>query len=159
MTERTNGSTGDGIVVDSCRPEDIDAVVDLLGVLFEQEADFSADPERQRHALHRILGEPERGVVLVARHQDRLIGSVMLLRSVSTALGEEVCWLEDLVVQPDSRGRGAGHALVEAAIAEARARGWARITLLTDHDNLGAQSLYQRHGFEPSRMVVLRLRS
>ncbi len=148
--------TIEDVTVARCDVEDIDAVARLLAILFDQEADFSADPVRQKRAIERILAEPELGVILVARQAKRAIGSVMLLRSVSTALGEDVGWLEDFVVEPASRGHGVGHALLDAAITEARLRGWARVTLLTDYDNVAAQSLYLRHGFERSAMVVLR---
>lgn len=144
------------VAVARCAIEDIDAVVRLLGILFDQEADFSANPVGQRRAIERVLAQPELGTVLVAREAERAIGTVMLLRSVSTSLGEEVGWLEDFVVEPARRGHGVGPALLDAAISEARLRGRARITLLTDHDNVAAQRLYLRHGFERSAMVVLR---
>lgn len=120
------------------------------------EAEFAADAERQLRALHGVLSEPALGAVLVARRAGRVVGSVMLLRTISTALGREACWLEDLVVADDQRGLGVGRALVEAATAEASSRGWARITLVTDHDNAAVQRLYERAGFERSSMVVFR---
>lgn len=143
------------VTVARCAIEDIDAVVRLLGILFDQEADFSANPVGQRRAIERVLAQPELGTVLVAREAERAIGTVMLLRSVYLAR-EEVGWLEDFVVEPARRGHGVGPALLDAAISEARLRGRARITLLTDHDNVAAQRLYPRHGFERSAMVVLR---
>ena len=148
--------SGQEVTVGKCGVDDIDAVVRLLGILFDQEADFSADPVRQRRALERVLAEPTLGVILVARRAGSPVGSVMLLHSVSSALGEDVCWLEDLIVEPAARNRGVGHALLDAAIEEARLRGWTRITLVTDADNVAAQALYRRHGFKRSEMVVLR---
>jgi ribosomal protein S18 acetylase RimI-like enzyme len=145
------------IEISPLRREDVPGVVCLLGILFAQEADFSPDAERQQHALHRLLDEPSLGVVLVARSAGAPVGTVMLLRTVSTAIGEEACWLEDFVVAPDHRGRGIGTELLAAALAEARRRGFARVTLLTDADNESAQRLYRRHGFVRSGMVPLRL--
>jgi GNAT superfamily N-acetyltransferase len=82
---------------------------------------------------------------------------VSLLWSTSTALGGPVAWLEDLVVAPDRRGQGLGRALLAAAIDQARQRGLLRITLLTDHDNLPAQTLYASAGFVPSTMMPMRI--
>ena len=56
-------------------------------------------------------------------------------------LGED-CYLEDLYVQPESRGIGAGRALIEDLIGLARARGWQRLYWNTDQDNAAARRLY-----------------
>ncbi len=145
------------INVAELRREDVPAVAGLLAVLFGQEADFVPDPARHERALHRLLEEQSLGVVLVANQDGRVVGSVMLLCTLSTALGEDVCLLEDLIVAPDLRGRGIGKRLLDAAVDEARRRGWVRITLLTDADNEAAQRLYERRGFGRSAMVPLRL--
>jgi len=51
------------------------------------------------------------------------------------------------------RGRGTGTALVGALVALARARGAARIWVVTTNDNLDALAFYQRRGF---RLTELR---
>lgn len=145
-----------GVSVRTMVAGDLEAVIQLLGILFAQEADFTPDAARQRHALRVLLEDPDRGTVLVAEREGRVIGNVVLLRSLSTALGQDVCWLEDFVVDPAERGRGVGHRLLAAAEAEAVRRGWSRITLLTDADNERAQGLYRAHGFTRSSMAVLR---
>jgi GNAT superfamily N-acetyltransferase len=81
---------------------------------------------------------------------------VGLLFTVSTALGARVAWLEDMVVAPEARGRGIGGALVDAALAQARAAGCRRVTLLTDADNADAHRFYRRHGFAASPMRPFR---
>lgn len=52
-----------------------------------------------------------------------------------------------LAVRPDLRGRGAGAALVDAAVTAARARGAASMFLEVAADNAAALSLYRRVGF------------
>lgn len=64
--------------------------------------------------------------------------------------GTPDCWLEDLFVEAHARGSGVGGALVDAALAAARARGAARIELDTNETNLGAIALYERAGFSTS---------
>jgi GNAT superfamily N-acetyltransferase len=136
---------------------DIPALGELLAVLFAQEAEFAPDPPAQRRGLARIIGEPQLGTILVARERDAILGVVNLLFTVSTALGERVALLEDMVVAPAARGRGIGSALLRHAIAHARAQGCKRITLLTDGTNEAAQRFYARHGFTASGMVPMRL--
>jgi ribosomal protein S18 acetylase RimI-like enzyme len=143
--------------VRAARPSDIDAMVELLGCLFAQEADFTPDPDKQRRALALILANPAVGRLFVVAQGRKVVGMVGLHFTVSTAEGGRVAWLEDLVVHPSCRGRGLGTILLREALAWARSRGLARITLLTDGDNARARRLYRRHGFRASAMHPLRL--
>jgi GNAT superfamily N-acetyltransferase len=143
--------------VREARTTDLDAMVELLGSLFKQEADFVPSPAKQRRALELILAQPSAGRLFVLTLGDDVLGMVSLLFTISTAEGGKAAWLEDLVVRPEQRGRGLGTRLLRAAVDWARKEGIARITLLTDADNLGARGLYLRHGFVASAMQPLRL--
>jgi GNAT superfamily N-acetyltransferase len=143
--------------IERATPGDLAALVELLGILFQQEADFEPDVAKQEKGLGLILENDAAGVVLVAREGSAIVGMVTLLFTVSTAVGARVCWLEDLVVHPNRRGGGIGTRLLRAAIDHATRRGPRRITLLTDGTNEGAARLYRAHGFAPSAMVPLRL--
>jgi GNAT superfamily N-acetyltransferase len=136
---------------------DIPQLADLLTVLFTQEADFRPDREKQARGLRQILDAPERGCIFVARTDGEPVAMVSLLFTVSTAEGAPACWLEDMVVRPDQRGKGLGGELLRHAADYAKARGMTRITLLTDSSNQRAIRFYQRHGFHPSQMIPLRL--
>ena len=57
------------------------------------------------------------------------------------------CYLAELYVVPSARGRGMGRALMEAALARARARGADHIDLGTSHDDTVARALYESLGF------------
>ncbi|MFC3608735.1 GNAT family N-acetyltransferase [Stutzerimonas tarimensis] len=138
-------------------PEDIPELIELLAQLFAQETEFQPDTEAQRRGLARIIANPEIGSILVGRREGVAVGMVNLLYTVSTALGEPVAVLEDLVVSLRMRGAGLGSHLLEAAVEHARSRGCKRITLLTDRDNEAAQHFYLRHGFYLSGMVPMRL--
>ena len=54
------------------------------------------------------------------------------------------CYLEDLFVDPNMRGRGLGRALIEDLIALARERGWSQIYWHTREGNATARLLYDR---------------
>jgi GNAT superfamily N-acetyltransferase len=136
---------------------DILQLVELLNILFTQEADFRPDGEKQLRGLRMILDFPERGRIFVARVDEQVVGMVSLLFTVSTAEGAPACWLEDMVIRPEHRRNGLGSRLLQHAVQEAKADGFARITLLTDRDNASAIRFYRRHGFQPSEMVPLRL--
>jgi GNAT superfamily N-acetyltransferase len=136
---------------------DIPALSELLSALFAQEAEFTPDAGAQSRGLARIIGNPDIGVILLARMDGRVAGMVNLLFTVSTALGEPVALLEDMVVAAGSRGAGVGTRLLTAAIDCARARGCKRITLLTDRANAAAQRFYAKQGFAASGMLPMRL--
>lgn len=145
------------MLVETATAADIPALSDLLSVLFSQEAEFTPIPEAQQRGLARIIGDPEVGTVLVARQGDQIVGMVNLLFTISTALGERVALLEDMVVFPAGRGIGVGTRLLSNAISYSRAQGCKRITLLTDRSNEPAQRFYAKQGFVASSMVPMRL--
>jgi ribosomal protein S18 acetylase RimI-like enzyme len=57
------------------------------------------------------------------------------------------CGLYAIWVAPESRGTGLSDALLHAALAHARARGFARVLLDVGVENTQAIRLYERHGF------------
>jgi len=142
----------------AARAADLAQLAALLGILFAQEHEISPNARKQRRGLQLILGNRAIGRIYVARDGARVLGMVSILRSVSTAEGAPVGLLEDLVVRPECRGRGLGKRLLDYAIARSRAAGLARLILLTDGDNFGAQRLYARAGFARSQMLPMRLR-
>jgi ribosomal protein S18 acetylase RimI-like enzyme len=141
----------------TARTEDIEELAGLLGHLFAQEAEFQPDIDIQRRGIWMVLQNPANGTIWVARNQQRIVGMVMVLYTVSTALGGRVGILEDLVVLPEFRNQGIGTRLVRHAAEHARQMGLLRLTLLTDGDNILSQQLYQKLGWTRSEMVPMRL--
>jgi len=91
---------------------DIDACASLLEVLFGQEAEFTPQHEIQARSLKLILEQPETGRILVCEENGGILGMVLLLFTISTALGGRVALLEDMVVLPESRRKGIGAMLI-----------------------------------------------
>ncbi|MEO8449930.1 MAG: GNAT family N-acetyltransferase [Gemmatimonadota bacterium] len=145
------------VLFDEANRSDLDRLVALLGVLFEQEADFEPDPAKQRRGLELLLKNPTRGRVFVARKSGQTAAAVTLQFAISTVEGGETAWVEDVIVDPRHRGAGIGRGLLAYAIDWARRRGIPRLTLLTDAGNEPAQKLYRSFGFTGSAMVPLRL--
>ena len=138
--------------------KDLPALIDLLGVLFAQEADFVPDAAKQRRALEAILADSRIGRIYVAREAKRVVGMVSTLYTVSTAEGGKAAWLEDMVVLPECRGRGVGAALLAYVVVRAREEGCLRLTLLSDEDNALAHAVYAAQGFQFSGMRPMRLK-
>lgn len=146
------------MVIRSATPADIGRCSELLGYLFEKEAEFSPDPECQQKGLALIIENPSSGTVLLCeeRNSGSIVGMVTLLYTVSTALGKKVALLEDMIVDPAYRSKGIGNMLLRHAINLAKEKGLGRLTLLTDRGNTAAHHLYEKYGFEQSGMVAFR---
>lgn len=135
--------------------DDLPALTDLLRDLFQQEADFQPDPEKQMRGLRLILEQPARGRIFVLRNERMIIGMINLLITISTAEGGFVLVLEDLVVHREHRGIGYGSRLLEHAIGFAHEKNFLRITLLTDNPE-EMRKFYLKHGFVESDMQPMR---
>jgi len=146
------------IAFEPAREADLPQLVELLGLLFDQEAEFRPDAAKQAAALKLLLSDPVRGRIYVARDGRRPVAMASLLFTISTAEGGKAAWFEDLVVHPDYRQQGTGQKMLAYVISQARAEGVLRITLLTDMQNESAQALYRRAGFVGSPMRPMRLK-
>lgn len=145
------------MIIEEASLNDIPQLCRLLALLFAQEQEFRPDEAKQRAALNRLVGNPQRGRVFVLRDGECVLGMVTVQTLVSTACGGDVLLLEDLVVLPMFRRRGYGAALLEHAVDFARRHGYRRVTLLTDQTNEGARRFYERHGFTASEMRPYRM--
>lgn len=145
------------LVVEEAKLSDMERLIDLLTILFSQEAEFVPNRTLQQKGLQMILNDASIGTIFVLKSDQKIIGMVTLLWTVSTALGGKVAFLEDMVVDPLWRGKGGGHALLAYAIAYAKKLTCKRITLLTDTDNVRAHRFYQQFGFQTSLMQPMRL--
>ena len=72
----------------------------------------------------------------------RLVGIAHFLYYESAWTMHEVCYLQDLYVDPAHRGRGFGRRLIEAVAEAARLRSCDKLYWLTHESNAAARSLY-----------------
>ncbi len=80
---------------------------------------------------------------LAARNRaGHAIGLAHYLFHGSTWSTEDVCYLEDLFVDPAARSGGYGRALIQGVAAAARAHGSKRLYWLTQENNAAARHLY-----------------
>src|SRR6476469_8241558 len=121
--------------------EDLSLLAELLMELFGQEPDFRPDYNNQMRGLRLILEQPSRGRIFVLR----------------TAEGGFVILLEDLIVARHFRGQGMGSELLKYAMEYAKQKNFLRITLLTDRMSEGSLAFFEKHGFQRSDMIPMRL--
>ena len=136
--------------------EDINEICLLLQELFELEKDFSSDYDKQRNGLEIILDNPQYGYILLLKEKNKILGIANLLVTVSTAMGTKVIILEDFIIKREERGKGRGKFFMNTILDFVREKGYSRITLLVDKDNVKALNFYSRQGFVKSNMECWR---
>ncbi|HEB49789.1 MAG TPA: GNAT family N-acetyltransferase [Desulfobulbus sp.] len=145
------------IRVRHAEPADLGAMVGLLQILFTIEEDFVFDAAKARQGLLLLL-EADRAAVLVAEQDGLVIGMCTGQVVISTAEGGPAVLVEDVVVLPGMRGRGAGRMLLDALAAWSAGQGAARMQILADRNNDGGIAFYLRTGWRSTRLICLRRR-
>lgn len=111
-----------------------------------------------RNTWARLLDPAEPMHAALAYSGGRAIGMVHWIFHRSTWTAGDYCYLQDLYVDADVRGTGAGCALIEHVYAEAAAANASRVYWLTHETNASAMQLYDRiadrSGFIQYRKVM-----
>ena len=81
---------------------------------------------------------------MVAETDGRLVGLVHFIYHPHNWRLEDVCYLQDLYVEPAARGTGTGRALIKAVYAAADENGTPAVYWLTQHFNKTARGLYDK---------------
>lgn len=68
---------------------------------------------------------------------------------------ERIGYVEDIVVAPDARTGGIGRALMDAARARFRERGYSHFELSSVPGNEDARAFYRRLGLEPAAVLMI----
>jgi ribosomal protein S18 acetylase RimI-like enzyme len=92
--------------------------------------------------------------LLVATKDDVIVGTLTL--AIFPLPSGVRAWIEDVIVDEGSRGKGVGEALCVYALDIARARGVTRVDLTSRPSREAANALYQRLGFEIRETNVYR---
>lgn len=136
--------------------KDIDELNKLLKSLFSQESEFKVDKKLQTKGLKKIISSKSLGDIFVLEKKQKVVAMVNVLYSYSTALGDRVATLEDMVVTKKYRQNGYGSKLLKSVLKQLEKDGIKRVTLLSDFDNIKAHRFYKKLGFKQSSMIVLR---
>lgn len=119
-----------------------DALEEAFARLMPQLSPRLGAPSREE--LRRVAGS-ETGELLAAVAGERIVG-VLTLAWYDAPSGRKA-WIEDVVVDAATRGRGIGEALVREALALARREGVARVMLTSNATRRASHRLYERMGF------------
>lgn len=113
----------------------------------------SSKPPPSKDYLQKIASS-EASTLLVAQEDGKIYGCMTLVMfDIPTGLR---AWIEDVVVDEASRGKGVGRLLNEAALDIAREAGATTVDLTSRPDREAANRLYKRLGFVQRNTNVYR---
>ncbi len=146
-----------GIIIEEATMDDITEMAGLLSLLFAIESDFEIDLEKQLAGITKLL-KYEGADLLVARHAGNVVGMITMQRLISSAEGDYIGQIEDLVVKDEYRMMGVGSRLINKIRFMAQEYGYKRIQLAADMANDNALEFYSRRGFHRTHLVMYHYR-
>ena len=97
---------------------------------------------------------PDGKPIAVAEREGALVALAYVAFAGSASVPFAI--VEDLIVAPATRGRGVGHAMLDWIAAEARAHGIRRLFLESGIANKRAHDFFEREGFRPTSVVMMK---
>lgn len=148
MSPSARGATG--TVIRDARPEDLPRVWELLNGLAEYERWTEYVTGTREELGEALFGANRFAECLVAEASGRIIGYAITYPTFSSFRVRPMLWLEDLFVEPESRGTGAGRLLLAAVARRALERGCWRVDWLVLDWNEPAIAFYRNLGAVPT---------
>jgi GNAT superfamily N-acetyltransferase len=105
------------------------------------------DPAVSEPVLRELLARPQLGRVLEVVADGRPVGYAVLALGFSLEFGGRSAFLDELYVEPASRGSGIGTVALRLLQETSRELGARSLALEVGLDNAGAERLYRREGF------------
>jgi ribosomal protein S18 acetylase RimI-like enzyme len=143
-----------GVVLRDARGEDREAIRALTLQAYSEYVTVMAPSAwaELEQAIRRAIDSESGAERIVAEHEGRIVGSVMLFPPSSATYGGSVDappWpeLRLLAVSPGARGMGVGRLLVDECMRRARESGAAELGLHTSKSMATAIGMYRRMGF------------
>ena len=127
--------------------EDEAKVIDLLRTYLSP-IDSTIDWQMAAIIFQEIVKNDEKGTTLVAEQEGDLVGVLTLSYPVAIRCGGIYSSIEGFIVSERVQGKGVGGQLLEAAIAEATAKGCYEIQ--ANRSSEVGYPLYLRHGLKDS---------
>jgi ribosomal protein S18 acetylase RimI-like enzyme len=113
------------------------------GIISSAQIDYMLATGYSTEALAKLVSLPTAGIALAKRAAEA-IGFVAWYPVPAAGTMK----LDKLYVLPQHHGAGAGRALIEHVVAQARASGCRAVSLNVNRGNVGAIGAYERCGFE-----------
>jgi GNAT superfamily N-acetyltransferase len=142
----------EGVEIRPARTDEIEELLPLIRAYCEF---YETEPndEGLRKMFETLISDPSQGAVFIARAGDTAVGFATLDWKWSSLKAARIGYLEDLFVDPETRGRGIADALIEVCADRCRELGMPAMEWLTAPDNHRAQKVYDRTGADSDTYV------
>jgi ribosomal protein S18 acetylase RimI-like enzyme len=141
------------------RPDDGPSIIAMCLRLYEEDpSPLRVDAEGVQRTLEVLARQPERGRAVVLEQGGRLLGYALLVSYWSNERGGEMCFVDELFVDRQARGRGHATALIEELAREGTPlwpAGSVALALEVTPTNARAQALYSRLGFVAAKNTTM----
>ena len=131
-----------------------DSLLEAFGRLMPQLSPRLEAPSGER--LRAVAANPS-AALFTAESGGAVVG-VLTLVWYDVPSGRKA-WIEDVVVDAEVRGTGAGRALVAAALEHAGAIGAGKVLLTSNPAREAARALYRKMGFEEAATTVFAIKT
>ena len=129
-------------------------LLDAFARLMRQLSPQLAAPSAAR--LREIAASP--GTALFVAEAGGRVWGLLTLVWYDVPSGRKA-WIEDVVVDAEARGMGAGRALVAAALEHAGVIGAGKVLLTSNPAREAARALYRKMGFEEAATTVFAIKT
>jgi GNAT superfamily N-acetyltransferase len=141
----------DSVTIRQARPEDAQALADLLTQL-----GYPTDAARVPERLENVHARPGT-VVLVAEHRGRPVGVVTVHLFAAMHTSYPAAWLTALVVDESARGKGVGSALVRHAEQWAIQQGARSLSLTSALRRKEAHEFYKSRDYQHTGVRLVKI--
>ena len=129
---------------------DQDAFLRLSEIFYASAAVMHNIPEDyHKKAFEELMRSDEYAEGYILETDGKTVGFGLTAKTYSREAGGKVLWLEELFVLEEYRSCGLGKEFFAIAEADAREKGFARIRLEVEEENVRARTLYERLGYQP----------
>jgi len=124
---------------------DVEVLVQLMRE-FYAESNYALDQAWAASSFRALISNSALGCVVLALHGPTAVGHAVLTTRYCMEFGGLCGYIDDLFVQPASRRRGVGYALVNALFAECNVRACKSVQVEVGESNASARALYAKFG-------------
>ncbi len=134
------------VTLEPATPERVPALLGWMRDFYAHEG-IPFDPAVSEPVLRELLARGDLGRVLEIVADGQRVGYAVLALGFSLEFGGRSAFLDELYVEPASRGRGIGTVALRLLQEKSRELGARSLALEVSLDNAGAERLYGREGF------------
>jgi len=135
------------LIFDIAEQADINVILDLMRQFYAHEK-LPFDESTAEDALARLIAETTFGRIWLIKIQEKAIGYVILTLGYSIEFHGRDAFIDEIFIEADYRGKGIGTKVIEFVELQCRESGIHALHLEVERENMSAQNLYRKLGFQ-----------